>query len=506
MKTHIQVSGSTSYFSVGLVFISTMMLSYGKVGAQILLDSTYVNVSTVAQNIYYPWEIIWGPDNSIWMTQQGKVSRVNPQTGAIKKILDVPDYAFSEGSRQMGLALHPDFNTNKYVFIDYNYSGTIYNAPKNHRLYMKIVRYTYNSTSDVLENPTVIIDGIKIFDGYHDGGKMIISDDHIFLTIGDAKQVEFPNLHPYVMPGDGYLPQNLDVFNGKIVRLNLDGSVPHDNPFATSPFEKTPRNLIWSYGHRNTQGLVVGNGNKLYYAEHGRDNDDEMGIIQKGKNYGWPLIEGFCDEAFETVSCDTITNDKDPLVSWNPNVAPSNMEYIGESPIGEFQNSILVGTLTGDNFGNHIAVLTLSETGDYVVNKRILFFREYGRIRDLCIDPLGNIYFITSNTTSGSGSQGDDRIMKISFNSKNVITDVAETIQSDIVLYPNPLGKERKIYLNLPFSKGEVQLYNATGEVIETYSTETGRLVIDASSFKSGVFFIRYQTATQLVIRKLIVD
>ncbi|MBC7885970.1 MAG: PQQ-dependent sugar dehydrogenase [Saprospiraceae bacterium] len=506
MKTHFQVSGSNSYLSVGILFLSAMILLCVQARAQILLDSTYINVSTVAQNIFYPWEIIWGPDNSIWMTQQGKVSRVNPQTGAVKKILDVPDYAFGEGSRQMGLALHPDFSTNKYVFVDYNYVGDFYNEPKHHHLYMKIVRYTYNASRDALENPMIIIDGIKIFDGYHDGGKMIISDDHIFLTIGDAKQVEFPNLHPYVMPGDASLPQNLEVLNGKIVRLNMDGSVPHDNPFAKSPFEKTSRNLIWSYGHRNTQGLVVGKANKLYYAEHGRENDDEMGVIEKGMNYGWPLIEGFCDLLAEARSCDTVHNHQEPLVSWNPNVAPSNMEYVGNSSIGEFQNSILVGTLTGDNFGNHIAVLTLNETGDYVVNERILFFGEYGRIRDLCIDPSGNIYFITSNTTAGSGSQGDDRIMKISFDSKKVITGVTETIQSDIDLYPNPLGNERKIYLKLPFSKGVVQLYNATGEVIETYLTERDSFVIDASHLKTGIYFIHYTTATKLEVRKVIVD
>ncbi len=484
------------------VFILSLILNT-QLAAQILLDSTYINVSTVAQNLVFPWEIIWGPDSAVWYTQLGSVNRVNSQTGEIKNLLTVSDFSFS-GSKQMGLAIDPEFETNSFVYIDYNYTGDSYNPPLNHNVYLKVVRYSHNTSTHQLENPVILIDGIRIFEGYHDGGKLLIADNHIFVTIGDAKQVENPDLHPYLSTEDISLPENLDVFNGKVLRLNLDGSVPHDNPFAKAPYDKTPRNLIWSYGHRNTQGLVVGNGGKLYYAEHGRDNDDEMGIIKRGMNYGWPLIEGFCDEPFETISCDTIKNHQEPLTSWNPNVAPSNMEYVGDSPIGEFQNSILVGTLTGDNFGNHIAVLSLNEMGDEVTNERVLFFGQYGRIRDLCIDPHGNIYFLTSNTTAG-GIDGD-RIMKIAFDSKKVITGVTEKIQTEIVLYPNPLGDEKRINITLPSASGIVQCFDSNGKILATYSVEKNTVIVDANGFGKGLFFVRYVHGAESFVRKIIIE
>jgi glucose/arabinose dehydrogenase len=405
----------------------------------------------------------------------------------------------------MGLAIDPQFSINKFVYIDYNYTGASYNPPLNHNVYLKIVRYIYNPSTDRLESPVILMDGIKLFDGYHDGGKLLIADNHIFVTIGDAKQVENPELHPYLTPSDPYLPQNLNVFNGKVLRLNLDGSVPADNPFAKAPYDKTPRNLIWSYGHRNTQGLVVGNGGKLYYAEHGRDNDDEMGIIKKGKNYGWPLIEGFCDQPFEIVSCDTILNHQVPLRSWNPNVAPSNMEYVADSPIGEFQNSILVGTLTGDNFGNHISVLSLNAAGDEVIYERKLFFQQYGRIRDLCLDPQGNIYFLTSNTTAGAGGAGDDKIMKIAFDSKKVITGVKKDAAWSVTLFPNPVASERQLNIKIGSGNGRLEIFNSQGVLMKSYLIADKEFKIDTSQFPSGVYIVHYSNGTNVMTQKIII-
>lgn len=483
------------------------MIFSGYAEAQSRIDSTYFHTETILANIDCPWEIVWGPDGHIWMTHRtGMVSRVNVNTGSLNTILEIKDQSFA-GSRQMSMAVHPQFEEHPFVYISYNYHGPNYNSPLNHSLYMKIVRFEYDATSDVLVDPVIIIDGIPIFDGYHDGGKLLISDNHIYLTIGDAKQPENPELHPYMTSIDLPLPQNRNVFTGKILRMNMDGSVPHDNPFAVAPYEKIPRNFIWTIGHRNTQGLANGKDGKLYYAEHGRNNDDECGIVVKGKNYGWPLIEGYCDKAYEAISCDTIKDHQVPLVSWNPNVAPSNMEYVSTSSIGELTNSIVVATLTGDGFGRHIEVLSLNDAGDEVVFQRSLVDKQFGRIRDFCVSPEGDLYFSTSNRSlSGSAGGLHDQIIKIVFDSVstvNEVTSVSESLTSQFVVWPNPASRE--ITVSLPPQQGSLEMIDSKGNCTrhETYGRES--LKVKTAGLPEGVYVFRWSNMNVSIMRRVFI-
>ena len=275
--------------------------------------SAVIKDTVLTDGLNYPWEILWGPDNFIWMTErEGSISRVNPVSGAITRLLTVNDVVSSGEGGMLGMVLHPDFPANPYLFVAYDYQNSgIYQE--------KIVRYTWNGTS--LINQVTIIDHI-VASSNHDGCRLVISPDlKLFISTGDATNQG--------------LPQNISSVNGKILRLNLDGSIPADNPVAGNPY--------WSYGHRNPQGLVYAN-NKLYSSEHGPTTDDEINIIEKGKNYGWPDVRGFCDESSEQDFCNSHVI-KQPLKVWTPTAAVSGMDYYNKDLIPQWKNSLLVVAL-----------------------------------------------------------------------------------------------------------------------------------------------------------------
>src|SRR5688572_30507082 len=184
------------------------------------------------------------------------------------------------------MALHPDFSNTAQVFVVYNYNnGGTYQE--------KVVRYRYTGTG--LADPFIIIDYLAAAN-IHNGSRLLIAGDKLFISAGDA------NKPP--------LAQSIASPNGKILRLNLDGSIPTDNP--------VPNNPLWSLGHRNPQGLVFAN-NKLYSSEHGPSNDDEINIIEKGRHYGWLNVQGFCNEPAERDYCND-HNIVEPIKAWTPTI------------------------------------------------------------------------------------------------------------------------------------------------------------------------------------------
>lgn len=318
--------------------------------------------SILVQNLTHVWELAWGPDNFIWMTERdGKISRVNPATGAVIPLLTISEVVSINEGGLLGMAIHPDFSTNPYVFVEYDYNSS--GGYKG-----KVVRYTYNGSS--LVSPLVILDNINAASN-HNGCRLLISPDKkLFITTGDALRYDTD-------------PQNLSSLNGKILRLNLDGSIPSDNPYTGNP--------VWTLGHRNPQGLVFANG-ILYSSEHGTNVDDEINILEKGRNYGWPNVEGSCDTPAEQSFC-AANNVKEPIKAWTPTIAPSGLDFYDKDEIPQWKNSLLVVALKNarlyqmklDN-----AHTSVTETNEYFTNK-------YGRMRDLCIAPSGKVYIGTSN-------------------------------------------------------------------------------------------------------------
>jgi len=208
---------------------------------------------------------------------------------------------------------------------------------------------------------------------------MVISPDlKLFISTGDASNQS--------------TPQNINALNGKIHRINLDGSIPSDNPF--------PRSSIWTYGHRNPQGLVFAN-NILYSSEHGPSSDDEINIIEKGRNYGWPKVEGLCNEPAERIFC-LANNVKEPIYSWTPTEAVCGLDYYNNNLIPQWKNSLLLCTLKGSK----LIQLRLSSNGTSILSGAEFLDGNYGRLRDVCISPDGKVYICTSN--------GRDKIIEIS--------------------------------------------------------------------------------------------
>lgn len=324
----------------------------------------------IVQNRNFPWEILWGPDNFIWMTERsGQISRINASTGAVTPVYAIPDVQAQGEGGLLGMVLHPSFSANPYVYVVYNYNnGGAYRE--------KVVRFTYNGTT--LTAPSIILDNIAA-SSIHNGSRLLILNDKLFITTGDAAN----------QPS----AQNTSSVNGKVLRINLDGSIPSDNPL--------PNNPVWSWGHRNPQGLVMV-GSKMFSSEHGPNNDDEINIIEKGRNYGWPDVQGLCDAGAEQTFCNA-NNVKEPIKIWTPTIAPSGMEYYNGDLIAQWKNSLLMTTLKN----SRLYQFKLNNDATQIVESQEFFTNNYGRLRDVCISPEGKVYICTSNG-------GNDKIIEIS--------------------------------------------------------------------------------------------
>jgi glucose/arabinose dehydrogenase len=263
------------------------------------------------------------------------------------------------------MVLHPHFNTSPFVYLVYTY----YNAKGD--FLEKIVRYTYNGST--LVSPLTLVDGILAEDRapyMMNGSRLAIGADmKLYATTGDAVY-------------RSGLPQNPGSLNGKVLRVNLDGSIPSDNPYG---------NAVWSIGHRNPQGLVFGLG-RLYSSEHGETSDDELNIIERGRNYGWSAVEGFCDLTAEQAFC-TANNVKEPIYAWTPTVAPSGIDYYDHKEIPQWKRSLLVAFLKD----RKLRQMKLNASGTEIISVREYFINQFGRLRDIAISPEGKVYLCTDD-------------------------------------------------------------------------------------------------------------
>jgi len=334
------------------------------------LPDVDLKTKVVSAGLSHVWEMVYGPDQQLWITERGgKISRVNPQTGAVTLLLNISDVVSNGEGGLLGMALNPQFATNPWVFVVYNYnSGSGYKE--------KVVRYNYSGGT--LNTPLTLLDMIPA-SSIHNGSRLLVtSDQKLLITTGDASAAANA--------------QNTASVSGKILRINLDGTIPADNPF--------PDNRVWTFGHRNPQGLVQVGG-KLYSSEHGPNNDDEVNLILKGRNYGWPNVEGFCDKSAEQTFC-TANNVVEPLMAWTPTIATSGLTYYNSDFIPQFKNSLLLLSLKGSKFTQ----LKLNDGGDKIEGSKDFFVNQFGRLRAICQSPDGKIYI-------GSSNGSDDKIIEI---------------------------------------------------------------------------------------------
>ena len=451
----------------GITLFALLIFNWSTLTAQNLITKT------IASNLDTPWEILWGPDNYIWVSERlGKISRINPNTGEISEVILIADAKEAGEGGLLGMVLDPDFSANNYFYAAYNYFA----AGNDYR--EKIVRFTYNPATEKAGNPLILFDNIDGANN-HNGCRLIITPDKkLIFTTGDAQNTSNS--------------QNVKSINGKTLRINLDGTIPEDNPIQNSP--------VWTWGHRNPQGLAYSpDGKILYSSEHGPSNDDEINIIIKGRNYGWPNVQGFCNLVTESAFCKD-SNVVEPIFAWTPTLAVAGVDFYNSDLIPEWKNSILVSSLKA----SRITQLLLDETGTAVLKSTDFFTNQFGRLRDLCISPEGKVYVATSNRDGrGSPRDGDDKIIEISA----VSTSIQETNEINFVnISPNPASE----FVNINFSKevksnAKYTLYDISGQVLKTgiLKFTTTKLYLPAGF--EGLAILQIQSDNQLFTKMLII-
>jgi len=343
-------------------------------------------VETVAANLEIVWSIVFAPDGRMFFTERpGRVRVI--ENGKLRAVpfFTVPDVELSGESGLMGMTLHPKFAENHFVYLAYAYQD----ASKNQTV--RVARY--RETGETLVDAKTIIEAIPA-SRYHSGTRLKFgADGKLYITTGDATKQT--------------LAQKLDSINGKTLRLNDDGTIPNDNPFLG---QKGARGEIWTYGHRNAQGMDFHPETGLMFqTEHGpsiidgvslfkRTGGDEVNIVEKGKNYGWAKISHNSKrEGMET-----------PIIEYSPAVAPASGMFYRGNLFPEFKNNFFFGALKGE------AIIRLVLDGRRIVSQDKLLEKQMGRIREIAEAADGSIYFSTSNRDGrGDPTKEDDRILRI---------------------------------------------------------------------------------------------
>ena len=340
-----------------------------------------LRVETVVTGLDTPWDLAWGPDGQIWVTERGgRVSRVNPASGQRSTAGQIPDVEESGESGLMGIAFHPDFAAQPYVYLTHSYrqGGSMRN---------RLVRVRWDGQT--LGTPEVLLANIPGA-GIHDGSRLAVGPDRLlYMTTGDAS--------------NGELAQDRTSLAGKILRLTLSGQPAPGNPFGTA---------IYSFGHRNPQGLVFHpTTGALYSTEHGPGDNDEINRIVTGRNFGWPTVHGACDDDIgsERGFCQA-NSVVEPLTMWTPTIAPAGADFYLGDLIPQWKGNLLFASLKGAALYR----LTLSADGQQVTAREALYEGAYGRLRDVLVAPDGAVYIATSNRDGrGNPSSDDDRILRV---------------------------------------------------------------------------------------------
>ncbi|GAB3304503.1 PQQ-dependent sugar dehydrogenase [Hymenobacter tenuis] len=431
------------------------------------VGSTTVTVSALTTGLQVPWELVWGPDNFIWMTERGgRISRVNPASGEVTPLVTLPDVATSLEGGLLGMALHPDFATSPYVYVVYNYNDNGYKE--------KLVRLTY--AAGTLGSPLVLLANIPATSTHSGSRLLILPDKTLLMTTGDAQQ------QPQA--------QNPASLNGKILRLNLDGTVPADNPVAGS--------LVYTLGHRNPQGLVQGPGGRIYSSEHGPDTDDEVNLIEPNRNYGWPTVAGLCSGATEQAFC-TANNVREPLAVWTPTRGVSGLTYYNSPAIPDWQGKLLLLSLKA----SRLTALTLNAAGDAIPLPFSDYLTSFGRLRAICVSPQGRVYVGTSNRDGRiTPAPTDDRILVLE-NRAFVPTSTTPKQNRNLSLWPNPAQQTATLQLPTPATATtSVEVQDALGRAVRSTQFLAGQSIVTLplQGLRAGVYSVKMGAATQRLV------
>ncbi len=333
--------------------------------------ATEVNTVVLTEELDHPWSLAFLPDHGMLITERPGRLRVF-RNGALdpRPIEGLPKIVERGQGGLLDVVLHPQYARNGWVYLSYTAPGDGGYGTHIGRGRLKGHRLTHWQTLFRLEP--------KSRGGRHFGSRMVFSDDGLlYVTIGER--------------GDEDRAQQLDDAAGSVLRLQDDGSIPQDNPFANTE-GALPQ--IYSYGHRNPQGAALHpQTRQLWVHEHGPQGGDEINIVKAGANYGWPVITYGC----QYVTCTRIGEGREkagmeqPLHYWVPSIAPSGMTFYTGDKFPDWRGNLFVGSLKF----HYLNRITLD--GNKVVSEEKLLEGELGRIRDVRQGPDGYLYLLTDD-------------------------------------------------------------------------------------------------------------
>jgi glucose/arabinose dehydrogenase len=334
-------------------------------------DGVRFTVDAVATNLEIPWSMAFAPDGRLFVTERpGRVRILDLAARRSELALTLDDVFTQSEAGLLGLALDPDFEQSRFVYLYYSARRTS-GGPVN-----RVVRY--REVGSTLGEGVVLLDNIPAA-AIHDGGRLRFGPDGLlYITAGDA--------------ASSGLAQDLGSLAGKILRINRDGTTPRANPFSTP---------IYSYGHRNPQGLDWHPADgSLWATEHGNIGNDELNAIEAGANYGWPRIE----------AAQTMAGMRTPIGVYNPTVAPSGASFYRGTRFPRFTNQLFIAALRGTK----LLRVQLASAPTRVASTEFLLESAFGRLRDVVSGPDGLLYIATNNRDGrGTPASTDDRILRL---------------------------------------------------------------------------------------------
>lgn len=497
--------------------------------------------SELSTSLNSPWEIIYGPDGFLWLTESGgKVSRVDPVSGSKTVVYTAPDYFPGSSLEQsplcfqpsigygtLGMALHPNFlnGSTSYIYFVYSYNSGTATTPVTK---FKIQRLKWNAAANSVVADTTLVPLMPT--GYdHLGGRLMIipqnGTPYLFFTVGDngISETNSPTCYSSQSANPNNFAQDPNYKNGKVHRFNIDGSIPSSNPL--------PGNSFYTRGHRNPQGLMYNPSQQVIYEiEHGDRTDDEINILEPGMNYGWKFVRGFHSDnnypgetAF--VSAYTpypgIANDalKEPLYAWcstpQPTistfldwctVAPSDGIYYGSTAIPDWTSSLLVVTLkNGSSSDQQVFRFKMNANGTGLVssvpsdaNPKTYFGADQnlnGRLRDITVSPDGTKVYLINN-----GGTDRDKITVYTYDATANLPTLS-TKEFELELFPNP--NDGILTIRCTEQIEWLKIGDLQGREIKNFNSNP--LNLNVSELPVGCYLVSVQTLSgKRVFRKLL--
>jgi glucose/arabinose dehydrogenase len=351
-----------------------LALSTGTVNAATQSETqtvTEYEIETVAEDLDFPWSITFLPNGDYLVALRvGEVRRITADGNIGEPLAGLPaSYVASQGG-YFDIMLDPDFESNQTVYLSFAHGTPDANGTR-------IVKGTL--TENAVENVQTIFTVAPLKDTpVHYGGKMIfLKDGTLLMTTGD---------------GFEYREAAQDKFSqlGKIIRINKDGTVPTDNPYADGK-QGDPK--VWSYGHRNPQGLVLDEATDIVYMhEHGAQGGDELNLVLATLNYGWPAVtKGINYSGAYVTPLKSAPGVEEPLTYWVPSIAPSGLAIYDGAAFPQWQGDLFVGALVDEE------VRQIKIEGGKAVGETPVFTEIAARIRDIRVGPDGYLYILTDS-------------------------------------------------------------------------------------------------------------